>query len=126
MAPPADPLVVPDVPSAGEDAAQNAILATATTYYLSLHTGDPGTTGANEGSEGRQAITFGASSGGSQASNSAQTWPSAVGGGYSYFGVWTASSGGTYKRGGWLTPTIYPLAGTEIVFASGAVAFAAS
>jgi hypothetical protein len=69
---------VPDVAPAELDAAQNAILVTGTTYELSLHAGDPGGTGANEASGGsyaRQAITFAASSGGSQASNNAQVVP---------------------------------------------------
>jgi len=115
-----------DVASASEDAAQNAILATGTTYYLSLHTADPGTTGASESGEGRQAITFAASSGGTQASNSAQTWASAVGGTYGYFGVWTALTGGTYKRGGQLTGSISPPVGAQIAVASGAITFTAS
>lgn len=115
-----------DVSSASADAAQNAILATGTTYYLSLHTADPGSNGANEGGETRQAITFATSSGGNQASNNAQTWSSAVGGTYRYFGVWTASSGGTYKRGGSLTTTISATAGAQITFSSGAITFSAS
>lgn len=115
------------VPNAGLDAAQNAIVVAATTYYLSLHTGSPGTTGANEGTDGRKSITFASSSGGSQASNSAQTWASAVGGQtYSYFGVWTAASGGTFVRGGTLTSNITPGAGAQISVASGAITFTAS
>lgn len=115
------------VPNAGLDAAQNAIIATATTYYLSLHTGSPGTTGANEGTDGRKAITFAASSSGSQASNDTQTWASAVGGQtYSYFGIWSASTGGTFVRGGSLTSNITPGAGAQISVASGAITFTAS
>jgi hypothetical protein len=116
-----------DVPNAGLDAAQNAIVSDATTYYLGLNTGDPGQTGAHEGGDGRQAITFAASSGGSQASDDAQNWSSAVGG-YTYtnFSVWSASSGGTYVRGGALTTSITPGAGQPIQFISGATVFTAS
>lgn len=115
-----------DVSTAMADAAQNAIFATSTNYYLSLHTADPAATGANEGSEGRQAIQFGASSSGTQASTTGQTWASAVGGTYTYFGIWTASSGGTYRRGGSLTPSISPPTTASITFAIGAITLTAS
>jgi len=98
-----------------------------TTYWLGLNTGDPGKTGANEGGDGRQSITFGSSSSGSQASSSGQTWGSAVGGfTYSFFSVWSASTAGTYIRGGSLTANITPSAGSQIQFSSGAVTFTAS
>lgn len=114
------------ITTAQADVAQNAVIAAGTTYYLSLHTGDPATTGASEGTDGRKAITFAASSGGSQASNSAQSWPSAVGGQtYAYFGVWTAASGGAYLRGGTLT-SITPTAGATISIASGNITLTAS
>jgi|SRR6185437_6650265 len=116
-----------DVSAAELDAAQNAILATATTYYLGLNTGDPGQTGANEGGDGRKAITFAASSGGTQASNNAQTWNSAVGGfTYTNYSVWTAPTGGTYLRGGALNSNITPPAASQIQFLSGAITFTAS
>lgn len=116
-----------DVASAELDAAQNAIINSSTTYYLSLHTADPGQTGAHEGGDGRQAITFGASSGGTQTSTDAQTWSSAAGGStYTNFGIWTAASGGTYLRGGSLASSITPPAGAEIVVASGGITLTAS
>ena len=116
-----------DVASAELDAAQNAILATSTTYYLSLHTGDPVGTGAHEGTDGRQAITFNASSSGTQTSSNGQTWLSVAGGQtYAYFGIWTAASSGTYLRGGSLTSSITPPAAAEVVFASGAITLTAS
>jgi hypothetical protein len=110
---------MPDVAIAELDAAQNAIIVSGTTYYLSLHTADPGATGASESSEGRKAITFGASSNGTQTSTNAQNWASAVGGSYTNFGLWTAASGGTYLRGGALTPPISPTSGSAINFATG-------
>jgi hypothetical protein len=115
---------MPDVSTASADAAQNAILVAGTTYYLGLNTADPGATGANEGTDGRQAVTFAASSGGSQPSNDAQTWSSAAGGHtYTYFSIWTAATGGTFIRGGALNQSITPAAGGSISFASGAIVF---
>jgi hypothetical protein len=103
------------------------VLVPSTTYYLALHTADPGATGAGEGTDGRKAITFAASSGGSQASNNAQSWPSAVGSQtYAYFGVWTAAGAGSFLRGGTLTSSITPTAGAVISVASGAVILTAS
>lgn len=117
---------MPRITTAQADVAQDAVIVPSTTYYLSLHTGDPGTTGASEGTDGRKAITFAASSGGSQASSNAQSWPTAVGGQtYAYFGIWTAASGGTYRRGGTLT-SITPSAGATISIASGAITLTAS
>jgi hypothetical protein len=114
------------ISTAQADAAQNAAIVPSTGYFLSLHTADPGTTGASEGTDGRKAITFGSSSGGTQASTNAQSWPSAVGGQtYAYFGIWTAGSGGTYLRGGTLT-SITPPVGATISVATGAITFTAS
>jgi hypothetical protein len=114
------------ITTAEADVAQNAAIVPSTTYYLSLHTGDPGITGASEGTDGRKAIAFGSSSGGSQASSNSQSWPSAVGGQtYAYFGVWTAATAGTYLRGGTLT-SITPSAGAAISVATGAITFTAS
>ena len=117
-----------DFPTAQQDAALDAIITTGTTYYLSLHTADPAQTGANEGGDGRQSIVFGnAASAGSKASTTNQTWSSAVGGyTYTYFGIWSAASGGTYKCGGPLASGITPPASSQITVATGAIAFTAS
>lgn len=104
-----------DVPNAGLDSAQNAILTSGTTYYCSLHTADPGKTGASEGTDGRQAIVFGASSAGSQSATTLPIWPSAVGGQtYTYYGIWTTATAGTYLRGGTIGTAITPTAGEQI------------
>lgn len=117
---------MPQITTAEADVAQNAAIVPSTTYYLALHTANPGTTGASEGTDGRKSITFASSSAGTQASNSAQSWPSAVGGQtYTYFGVWTAATSGTYLRGGTLT-SITPAAASTISVASGAITFTAS
>jgi hypothetical protein len=117
---------MPRITTAQADAAQNAAIVPATGYFLSLHTADPGITGASESTEGRKAITFASSSGGTQASNSSQSWPSAVGGTYTHFGVWTAVTAGTYLRGGQLGASISPPAASTISVASGGITFTAS
>lgn len=117
---------MPRISTAQADVAQNAVLGTGTTYYLSLHTSDPGTAGSSEGTDGRKAITFGASSGGTQASTNAQSWSSAIGGQtYGFFGIWTAATAGTYLRGGTLS-SITPAAGATISVAIGAITLTAS
>ena len=66
---------MPDLATPAANAAVNAV--TALIGFLSLHTTDPSTTGANEvtgGSYARQAITFGASSGGTATSTNGQTF----------------------------------------------------
>ena len=79
-----------------------------TTCYVSLHTADPGDTGASEvtgGAYARQGpITFtSAGSNPTVASNSAiVTYAAATGswGTVAYFGVWTALTGGTFQGSG--------------------------
>lgn len=120
---------MPRITTVEADAAQNAAIVPATVYYLSLHTADPGITGASEGTDGRKAITFTASSGGTQVSGGAsgsQSWPSAVGGQtYTFYGIWTTITAGTYLRGGTLT-SITPPAAATISVAAGAIQFTAS
>lgn len=105
--------------------AQDKIITSGTTYYLSLHTGEPKGTGEHEGTDGRQVIKFGEATSAIpsvQESTDEQVWSSVAGGQtYKYFGIWTASTSGTYKRGGALTSEITPPAGAEVVFATGAV-----
>ncbi len=119
--------------TAQENAAlTGTFINTATTYYLSLHSADPGTTGASEitgGSYVRQAITFAAASGGSTASASGQTFTGmpAEAGGCPYFGIWTASTAGTYLEGGTTSGLSGAIsAGSTVTFASGATTFSAS
>jgi hypothetical protein len=93
-------------------AGEGAILAPLTaTAYVSLHTADPGTTGANEVSGGAYArqgpIAF--TNSGSEptvASNSAiLTFATATAawGTIGFFGLWTALTGGTFQGSGALT-----------------------
>lgn len=68
--------------------------------WLSLHTADPGTTGAGEvvGST-RAQTTYPAASGGSTTGTTVGVQVPA-GGPYTHWGSWSASSGGTFKTGG--------------------------
>lgn len=76
--------------------------------YASLHTADPGTNGANEATGGspayaRKSITWNAASGTKTASNAPVFDVPA--GTYTHFGLWSASSGGTFYGGGTLSAT---------------------
>jgi len=82
--------------------------------YVSLHTGDPGTTGANEVSGGtyvRQQVPFNAASGGQVKNTSAINWtlmPTAT---VTHIGLWTAATAGTFVVGAVLTTGINVIAG---------------
>jgi hypothetical protein len=97
--------------SSGETAVITALTGSP---YVSLHTGDPGnTTGVNEVTGGSYArvgpITFSnAGANPTVASNSSiLTFPTATAswGTVTFFGLWSASSGGTYYGSGTLTST---------------------
>lgn len=68
--------------------------------HLSLHTADPGTTGASEvsgGSYARQPVTWGAAASGT--ATGGQVTFSVNAGTYPYFGAWSALTGGTFRGG---------------------------
>jgi len=116
------------LPAAQENTMLNAGFVPSTTYYLALFTTDPGTTGASGevtgGSYARQSIAFGSASAGSQASTSTQTFTSmpVEAGGVPYFGLFTASTSGTYLGGGTTTGLSGAIsAGSTVTFATGAV-----
>ena len=116
------------LPAAQENTMLNAGFVPTTTYYLALFTTDPGTTGASGevtgGSYARQSIAFGSASAGSQASTSTQTFTSmpVEAGGVPYFGLFTASTSGTYLGGGTTTGLSGAIsAGSTVTFATGAV-----
>ncbi len=68
--------------------------------WISMHTADPGTTGASEvpGSVRAQTTYPAASNGSSVGSVASVSVP--AGGPYTHWGSWSASSGGTFKTGG--------------------------
>lgn len=94
---------MPDMATATANTAVGGALTEGTTYYASLHTADPGATGANEltgGSYERQPITFGAASGGVMSATNTQSFSGmpAVAGDL-YVGLWTTQTDGDYLWG---------------------------
>lgn len=83
--------------------------------YISLHTGDPGTTGANEVSGSgyaRKAVVWGAA--GSGIATGGEVTFNVPAGSFTHYGLWSSSSGSTGFRGGFnlsATATVSP-AGT--------------
>lgn len=73
--------------------------------YISLHTGDPGTTGASESAATRQQTTWGGAAAG-VATGSQVTFASIAAANYTYFGVWSAVTAGTFNHGNVLTPSM--------------------
>lgn len=97
------------------NAAVNAVAQNGGADYFSLHSGDPGSTGANEitgGSYGRVQAGFpGATTG--AATNAGATINVPAGTTISHWGRWTQASGGTFFTGGALpAPEAYGSAGT--------------
>lgn len=109
-----------------ENAATNAVTALAA--FISLHTADPGTTGASEASGStRQALTWGAAASGSAAITNSPAVPIAASTTVGYFGTWSAVTAGAYEVGGALSSSITTgsSAGT-VTFAAGSVTLASS
>lgn len=118
-----------DLSNTAADLAGTAITNVAA--YLSLHTADPGTTGANEvtgGSYVRQSITWNSWASAATTSSNGQTFsgmPSEAGN--LWIGTWSASTSGTYYWGGASAAVTGPIpSGGTVTFASGAVSGAVS
>lgn len=98
------------------NATLNTIKAAAT--FISLHTGNPGTTGANEvagGSYVRVATTWGTPAAGSMA-GSQVTINVPAGTTITSWGLWSLSSAGNFFDGGALpTNVLYSVAGTYLI-----------
>lgn len=76
------------------------------TVYCSLHSADPGETGANEisgGSYARQAISWAAASGGSKKNSADITFTNMPAATVTHVGIWDASTAGNFLAGGALT-----------------------
>lgn len=77
--------------------------------YISLHTGDPGTTGANEvagGSYARVQVPFNAAASRSVKNTSSFSFTSMPAATITHIGVWSALSGGNFIAGGPLSVSI--------------------
>jgi hypothetical protein len=114
---------------------ETAVLSPLTTSaYVSLHTADPGDSGANEisgGAYARQgAVTFSnAGNNPTVASNSAiVTFPVATGawGTITHFGVWSAATAGTFRGSGAVATPKAVNNGDTARFAAGALTITAN
>lgn len=86
--------------TAGLNAAVNGIAGAGT--YISMHSADPGTTGASEitgGAYARQQTTFAAASAGARAGSQVAV-PIPAGATAKFWGLWSAATGGTFIYGG--------------------------
>ncbi|KZM68115.1 hypothetical protein [Nocardia terpenica] len=86
--------------------------------YISVHTGDPGTTGASEAQNGspaytRMATTWGAAANGSITGS--QVTINLPAGTYGWAGLWTAASGGTFLDKVQIPPTTLGAQGTLLI-----------
>jgi len=95
-----------------------------TNVYVSLHTGDPGTTGASEASGGSYArqlasSSFAAASGGSKASNANVDFTSMPATTITHAGIWDSLSGGNFLSGGALAASKVVNAGDTFRLSSG-------
>lgn len=88
------------------DAVFSAGAFSVTTVYISLHTGDPGETGASEatgGSYARQSAAFDAAASGATANSGTISFTDMPAATITHVGVWDAVSAGNFLWGGALT-----------------------
>jgi hypothetical protein len=105
-------------------AAKNTMLDALTVTYASLHTADPGATGANEVAGGspayaRKAVTFNAASGAARALNATVQFDVPGSTTITHVGYWNAVSGGTFHGSDPVTNESYTGQGTYDLLASG-------
>lgn len=108
--------------TATKNTAVDAIVALG--IFISLHTADPGTTGASEatgGSYARQSSAHGAASSG-VATGAEVTFGGLVAASYTHFGYWSAVSAGTFRHGNTLTPSM-TLGGTGTLKVTPSITF---
>jgi hypothetical protein len=91
------------------DAVLNAAVGAVTALgdWISAHTGDPSTTGANEvagGTYAREQTTWGAAASGDQ-TGSQVSIDIPAGTTVTHWGIWSAVSGGTFRGGFALSPS---------------------
>lgn len=92
--------------NAGKNVMLDALGAVA--VYASLHTADPGTTGASEVSGGspayaRKSVTWNTAASGNLDNSNTSVFDVPGSTTVAYFGLWSASSGGTFYGGGSLS-----------------------
>lgn len=93
-----------------------------TTPYVSLHTGDPGESGANEvtgGSYIRKAATFAAAASKASTTSGDLEWTNMPAVTVTHVGIWDAESGGNFWWGGALTASKEVPVGANFTVAAG-------
>lgn len=101
---------------------RNAAYTPPATVYASLHTADPGETGANEvtgGSYARKSMTFAAASGGAAAISADLNFTGMPAVTVTHMGIWDAVSGGNFLFGGQLSASKVVGAGSTFSIATG-------
>lgn len=104
------------------DAIYNGVSYSVTTPYVSLHTGDPGTTGASEvsgSSYARQAGSFGNASSGAVSTDAQVNFVDMPACTVTHVGIWDAISGGNFLWGGALSSSVVVGAGNIFRFNTG-------
>jgi hypothetical protein len=97
--------------------------------FVSLHTADPGTTGASElsgGSYARVAVAWNAAASGARTNSGALSINIPATTTVTYFGVWSLVSGGVYYIGGALSPSVTSTTAGLVTIAAGALSVTAS
>lgn len=110
------------------DAIGNAANLTApTAFWVKLHTGDPGASGASNaaGETTRKQISFGAASGGAMSNDAAVSWTSYPNGTdvLTHVSFWDASTAGTFLGSDALASTRSPASGDTVTLAIGDLDF---
>jgi hypothetical protein len=107
----------------------NQALATTGWGFVSLHTATPGTTGTSEVTGGtyiRVAVTWNAPSAGAVTNSNAITINLPAATTATHFGIWSASTAGTYYLGGALTASVGGGSAATVTIAAGAISISAS
>ena len=94
------------------------------TVYVSLHTADPGETGANEvtgGGYARQSVTFNAPSGGSMSNSALLRWNNMPAVTVTHVGLWDAANGGNPLWFGALSSSVTLTAGSAFEIPAGSL-----
>src|SRR5437764_6566418 len=115
---------------AAENRAISGVFATTTPtpsttgYWMSLHTADPGTTGASEYA-GVTRIQFpaGTASGGALSNTATMTFTTSGASAVTHIGIWDAATAGNYVIGAALTSNV---TAASVQFAAGQASFSAS
>lgn len=97
--------------------------------FISLHTATPGTTGASEvtgGSYIRVAVSWNAASSGTITNSNPISINQPASTTTTHFGLWSASSAGTYYIGGALSPNITTTTAGTVTIAAGSLSITAS